>query len=85
MANLPVRARDLRSNILSMGFEKGIVHTLELMLEEHSAMKQTLRDISEVTGLCVSQIEFLLKIGEGMQNRITEIQRTAAQGEDDGS
>lgn len=85
MVNLPVRARDLRSNILSMGFEKGAVHTLELMLEEHSAMKQTLRDMSEVLQMCVSQVEIMIKVGEGMQNRITEIQRTAAQGEGDGS
>ena len=67
MSKPPVRARDLRSAIKEQGFERGVVTTLEQMLDEHAEMKQHIRELAELTTLCINQVEQMIRINSGMQ------------------
>jgi hypothetical protein len=80
---MAVRARDLRSNIAEMGFERGVVHTLELALEDLSALRANLRDAAETMQLMADNLEQFLKIGQGLSNKIEALRRNQ-QGEQDG-
>lgn len=80
---MTVRARDLRVAIKDMGFERGVVHVLELMLEEQGEMRQTLRMFGEVCEGCVGQVEKMVQIGTGMQHIIDDIKRITEHGDVD--
>ena len=73
--NAPVRARDLRANIKEMGFEQGVVHTLELALEEFSAMRQNMRSLAEMMDLCVTQTENMLRVTNVLKGMVVDLQR----------
>ena len=80
--NAPIRARDLRQNIKEMGFEQGVVHTLEAALEEFSVMRQNMRSLAEMMDMCVKQTETMIKIGTGLGDIVRDLQR-AIKGEDE--
>ena len=80
----PVRARDLRANIKQLGFEQGVTVTLEGMLEEHSAMKQHMRELTDLVSQCIGQVEQMIRVGDGMTNIINDIKRKIAQGNEHG-
>jgi len=77
---MAVRARDLRSNIREMGFEKGVVHTLELALEELSQLRQYIRELSELQNTMTSHVLRFAEISTGMAKRIDQIRRDQEQG-----
>ena len=79
---LPVRARDLRSNIKELGFEQGVVATLETMLEEHSHMKQLVRDMAGLLDRCIDEVVKMTQVGESMKDRVEQLKRdTKPEGE----
>jgi len=78
-----IRARDLRSNIASMGFERGVVHTLELALEDLSALRTHMRDAADVMQVMSDNLEQFLKLSEGLHNKLEALRRNQ-QGEQDG-
>jgi hypothetical protein len=80
----PIRARDLRVTIKEMGFEKGVVHTLELALEEMAGIQQHLRDLTELSAQCVDQIAKFIQIAGGMREVIDRIKRSHEQGDEHG-
>ena len=73
--NAPIRARDLRQNIKEMGFEQGVVHTLEAALEEFSVMRQNMRALAEMMDLCVKQIETMVEVGDELGKQMGDIRR----------
>jgi hypothetical protein len=79
----PVRARDLRANVSQLGFEKGVVETLEHLLDEHVSLRQHMRELTELTSKCVDEVEKMVNIGGAMQTAIEQIKRER-QGEEDG-
>jgi hypothetical protein len=70
-----IRARDLRANIAEMGFEKGVVHTLELALEQQVEMQQNLRAITELVDMCIKELEKLIAIGGQMKQTVDRLHR----------
>jgi hypothetical protein len=74
--NAPIRARDLRHNVSEMGFEKGVMHTLELLLEEFSEQRQNMRSLAQMMDLCVQQIENMVKLNDAFKHTLEEMQRT---------
>jgi hypothetical protein len=72
---MPIRARDLRVNIAEMGFERGVVHTLELALEDMSAIRSNMRDAAELLQGCIDQMDRFLAVSEGLQTRIDQLRR----------
>jgi hypothetical protein len=81
---MPIRARDLRVNIAERGFERGVVHTLELALEDLSALRANLRDATEVIQLMADNVEQFLKISEGLRTQLEMVRRRQQQDEPDG-
>jgi hypothetical protein len=64
-----------------MGFEKGVVHTLELLLDEYAQTRQHMRELTELVQLCINQIDNFVNIGQGMQRKLDQIARDKEQGE----
>jgi len=65
-----VRARDLRSNIKEMGYEKGMVHTVELLLEELSAIRLTQREITEMMSAVINHFGQLTMVTDRMKEKV---------------
>lgn len=72
----PVRARDLRLNIKDMGFEQGVVTTLEHLLDEFAAHRQYLRELSELQSTCMDTMAQFIQISEAMKHRLETLRRT---------
>lgn len=82
----PVRARDLRTNIAELGFEKGVVATLEHALEEQASMRQSLRDCASLLDQCITEVSKMVSVGGQLRNELAEHRRLRDQGIDiDGS
>lgn len=77
----PVRARDLRANIQELGFEKGVVYTLELLLDEFTAYRENMRDMTELLALCIQNVERMVHVGEHAKAQIEELKRRGDQGD----
>ena len=77
-----IKARDLRANIKEMGFERGVVHTLELALEEQNSMHAYLQEVANLVVRCVDGLERLNAVGDGMKREIDRIKRVHQQGEE---
>lgn len=78
---MPVRARDLRANIIEMGFERGVVHTLELLLDEHVQTRNQMRQLAELQNDTIDQVGKFLTMGEGIRRKVDQMQRDKDQGE----
>jgi len=72
----PVRARELRENIRTMGFEPGTIHTLERLLDEWASTRNQLRDMVQIIDQQGNMIAQFLQIGEGMKEQIERLKRT---------
>lgn len=81
---LRVRARDLRENVKNYGFEKGVVYTLELLLDELAGYRQHLKELTDLTAQCIDQIDKFVSIGDGLKQDIEKIKREGKQ-DGDGS
>lgn len=72
---VPVRARDLRANISEWGFEKGVVITLEHLLDEYTETRQHLRGVVELLDKCIDEITKFNAIAGGMKTTIEQMRR----------
>jgi hypothetical protein len=79
---MPVRARDLRTNIKDYGFEKGVVATIEAMLEEQGEMRQHLREAVEMLAMFTDRLSDLHLIANGMQNKMDQMRREQEHGDE---
>ena len=77
----PVRARDLRDNIKTYGYEHGTVITLELLLDEFAEMRQHMRQITELLAQAIDNVQTLANVSEGMSKHIDQIKRDQTGGE----
>jgi hypothetical protein len=78
----PIRARDLRENIKAMGFEKGVVHTLELMLDAQVELRQHILAVTELCDKCIDELGKLIHVGGEMRKVIDTIKRERQQGDE---
>lgn len=77
----PVRARDLRANIKELGFEQGVVRTLELFLDEYAAHRTREREMIQMMDHIIDELGKFIRLGEGLQTMVEEIKRHKDQGE----
>ena len=70
-----VRARDLRSNIKELGFEQGVVATLEAMLEEHVQDRLNLREMAEMLDRCTDILTTMTQVGDEIRKQLIEMKR----------
>lgn len=71
----PVRARDLRANIKDLGFEQGVVATLEPLLDEHTHMKQLIRELATLLDRCIDEVMKMTHVGESMKQGMEQLKR----------
>jgi hypothetical protein len=76
---LSVKARDLRENIKSYGFEKGVVHTLEQLLDEFAGMRQHLKELTDLTSRCIDNMDRFTTVGDSLVKEIEKIKREGKQ------
>ncbi len=70
-----IRARDLRVIIKEMGFEKGMVHVLELVLEQQVELQQNMRTVAELADRCIDELGKLIAIGGQMKQTVDQLHR----------
>jgi hypothetical protein len=78
----PVRARDLRVNVQQLGFEKGMMTTLELLLEEMVLIRQLTQGCVEMQNEFVRVISDLVQISDELRNRVETQQKMINGGHD---
>lgn len=78
----PVRARDLRVNVQQLGFEKGMMTTLELLLEEMVLIRQLTQGCVEMQNEFVRVISDLVQISDELRNRVESQQKMINGGHD---
>lgn len=71
----PVRARDLRANIQELGFEQGVVVTMERFLDEFAQHRQQQRELVQLVDRCIDEVAKMINIGTAMRTQIEEIKR----------
>ena len=54
---MAIKARDVRVNIAEVGFERGVVHSLEAAIEEINALRSNLRDAAELMQVMSDNLE----------------------------
>ena len=81
---MSIKARDVRVNIAEMGFERGVVHSLEAAIEEINALRGNLRDAAEVMANVVDQLDRFLHISSTLQNKIHALERNTKDDEPQG-
>lgn len=78
---MPVRARDVRVAVGTMGFEKGVVHILELLCEDLVGHRETQKDMAEVISLVASNVERMISVGTSMSDKLADMERKDKQWE----
>jgi methyl-accepting chemotaxis protein len=81
---MAIKARDLRENISTMGFERGVVHSLETAIEEINALRGNMRDAAEVISNMVDQMDRFLNISDGIQSKLNMLERNIKDDEPQG-
>ncbi len=79
MKHSPVRARDLRTNIQELGFEKGVVTTLEMFFDEWAEARQHQREMVEMLGHCIDRIGDMMAVGESVTQKLDQMRRDKEQ------
>jgi hypothetical protein len=59
----------------NMGFEKGVVHTLELVLEQQMELQQNMRTVAELADRCIDELGKLIAIGGQMKQTVDQLRR----------
>ena len=80
--NGPVRARDLRANIKEHGFETGMVMTLELLLDEHTQDRQTMREMASMLERVVDHMDRLMAVGSSITQELDRMKRDRQAGDE---
>jgi hypothetical protein len=70
-----IKASDLQTNIKEHGYERGVVITLNLALEELSAMRVLMRQLTELQSQLVDRVGEFMQIGAGLQREIDTLRR----------
>lgn len=75
----PFRARDVRANILELGFEKGIELSLTLMADEMVGVRSTLKEMAEIQSLLIDRLTDMTQVNGAMAQKISEMHRVEDQ------
>jgi hypothetical protein len=59
-----------------MGFERGVVHTLELALEELGELRVHMRQLTDLSAQSIDQMQKFMTIASGMQRGIEDLKRS---------
>ena len=78
----PVRARDLRAAIIEMGFDAGVVHILERLLDEHIQNRQHLRDMASLLDQCIDKISQMVNVGSSITQQMDQLKRDRQAGDE---
>lgn len=78
----PVRARDLRSAIKTMGFEPAVVYILELLLDEHTQDRQHLRDMATLLDQCIDKVSQMVNVGTSITQQMDQLKRDRQAGDE---
>lgn len=78
---LPIRARDLRDNVKVYGFERGMLITLEAILDERVQEREHIRELTDLVARCIDQVERMINVGDAMSHKMQDIERIRQQGD----
>jgi len=73
----------LRSNIRELGYEQGVVATIEAFLDEFAQYRQDQRQMVELLDECVNLVQKMMHVGDGITRQIDELKRVQEQGNED--
>lgn len=73
------RARDVRANILELGFEKGIELSLTLLADEIAGMRQTIKSTVENQDKIVDVLGQVTQINGAIAQQVDEMKRSEEQ------
>ena len=79
-----IKARDVRTYIQELGFEKGVVQSLERILDSMAEIRQHAIELTDLASRCVDELGKLNQINDGMKRTIDEIRRIRQQGDERG-
>lgn len=71
----PVRARDLRAAIKELGFEPGVVTTMERFLDEFATHRQQQRELVQLVDQCIEQVSMMITVGTTMRDQLEQLKR----------
>ena len=77
-----INARDVRTYIGELGFEKGVVQSLEKLIDELVEWRHNMRQLTELTSRCIDEVEKLIHVSGSMKHVIEEIRREHQQHEE---
>jgi len=78
----PVHARHLRENVKLYGDKQGVIVTLELLLEEFSAQRTYIRQVTEHFNELLNMLNQQMIVTEGLRNAIIDVRRVMKQGDE---
>jgi len=63
-----------------MGFERGVAHTLETILDERVQEREQMRELTKLVAQCIDQVEKMVHVGDAMSRSLDEVKRIQQQG-----
>ena len=75
----PTRARDLRANIATYGFERGVTITLELLLDELMSLRESMVEIASVQNQLIDETQKVVNVSSSMRNILERMTRKEEQ------
>ena len=69
------RGRDLRRNIAELGFERGVVTTLELHLDEFISLRQSMTELAKIQNDIIDSLVQLGHVIQRTQHGLDELQK----------
>jgi len=80
-----IRARDLRANIKTHGYEKGMELVLEAILEERVQEREHMRELTALVAQCIENVSRMVDVGDAMKRKLQDVERINQQGDDHAS
>jgi len=65
-----------------LGFEQGVVQTIESFLDEFAQHRHDLREAVQLLDMCISQVDKMVRVGDGMAKQMNELRRVRDQGDE---
>lgn len=76
---MTLRMRDVRQHISNMGFDKGLVHCMELLIEENIGLKQNMVALAELQQQVIASLDKFNTIGTSIADQLDELKRKGQQ------
>lgn len=69
------RARDVRANIIELGFERGIELSLTLLADEIVGIRQAVKSLAEMQEQMIKVLEQMTTVNGAIANKMNEMKR----------